>query len=466
MSQVLHIFKKDARHLWPEVLASLVLTAIFTKIYPHTWANQYDVSRLLEITSSVVTVLVPVSWWLMVTRLVHGEALVGDRQFWITRPYQWRKLLTSKFLFLAVFLYLPILIAQSVLLREAGFRPLSYLPGLFFNLLLTTLILIVPIMAIATVTSGFAKAVLSLLAVIGYVVGMAALSSLWDASNPDTFGDIVFPIVLCSLVISTVLVQYANRNVRLSRWLLVAAAVLGGLSALPWQEEPFVRIEYPAPSASTLPPVHLEFDPSRQVAAFGSSDEKELVVRFPIVVAGLAAGTAVHGEGIMVMISALNGLHWSSSWQSDGQYQTPTGATSSIDVKINRTFLEKVRDVPVRVEIIRAISRIRAGATTSSTMQNDEFASPDGGICSLRSDELFFVDDVQVRHAATASDQFHRHVVTPAMLAGPVCGQYICPSLGLDGQRGQRSRRLRNYVGLDDLPLLSRSGLRRNRKAR
>jgi len=28
--------------------------------------------------------------------VVHAESLVGDRQFWITRPYEWKKLLTAK----------------------------------------------------------------------------------------------------------------------------------------------------------------------------------------------------------------------------------------------------------------------------------------------------------------------------------------------------------------------------------
>ena len=32
MSQVLHIFKKDARHLWPEILISLALTAAFVRV--------------------------------------------------------------------------------------------------------------------------------------------------------------------------------------------------------------------------------------------------------------------------------------------------------------------------------------------------------------------------------------------------------------------------------------------------
>jgi hypothetical protein len=37
--------------------------------------------------------------------VIHAEALVGDRRFWLTRPYEWKKLLGAKALFLLVFLY-------------------------------------------------------------------------------------------------------------------------------------------------------------------------------------------------------------------------------------------------------------------------------------------------------------------------------------------------------------------------
>src|SRR5205814_2563869 len=85
-----------------------------------------------------LVVLVPISWWLLIARLVHGERLVGNTQFWLTRPYEWPKFLAAKLLFLAAFLYLPFFIAQCVLLAEGGFNPTSYLPGLFYNLLLAT----------------------------------------------------------------------------------------------------------------------------------------------------------------------------------------------------------------------------------------------------------------------------------------------------------------------------------------
>jgi hypothetical protein len=115
MKQILHIFAKDCRHFWPEILISVALVGALVWIYPSTWLSKsglYAVAggaflpSMLEagVLAVLLTVLVPVSWWLLIARVIHAEALVGDRQFWVTRPYEWKKLLGAKALFLAVFL--------------------------------------------------------------------------------------------------------------------------------------------------------------------------------------------------------------------------------------------------------------------------------------------------------------------------------------------------------------------------
>ena len=187
MKQILHIFAKDFRHFWPEILISLALVGALVWIYPSTWLSQnglYAVSggaflpSMLEagLLAGLLTVLIPVSWWLLIARVIHAEALVGDRQFWVTRPYEWKKLLGAKVLFLAVFLYLPLLIAQCLLLFRAGFHPLSFFPGLLFNLLLITAVIVLPLLAITTVTATFAGLTLTLLAGLVCFIGYIAIS--------------------------------------------------------------------------------------------------------------------------------------------------------------------------------------------------------------------------------------------------------------------------------------------------
>ena len=37
MNQIVHIFRKDTRHCWPEIVLSLAITAALVCIYPLRW---------------------------------------------------------------------------------------------------------------------------------------------------------------------------------------------------------------------------------------------------------------------------------------------------------------------------------------------------------------------------------------------------------------------------------------------
>jgi len=107
VKQVLHIFGKDMRRFWPEILISLAITAAFARIYPILWLpeNNTGVGMLgvhnsqFRILANALLILMPVTWWILIARVIHSESMVGDKQFWLTRPYDWPKLLASKLLF-------------------------------------------------------------------------------------------------------------------------------------------------------------------------------------------------------------------------------------------------------------------------------------------------------------------------------------------------------------------------------
>src|SRR5439155_3795138 len=129
MKQVLHILKKDIRRHWPEILLSLAVLAAYVWNEPDQWVpRELSENRLRNFLTGALTVTVVVSWCMLVVRVVQGEKLVGDRQFWVTKPYDWKKLLAAKLLFMIAFISVPTLIAGSVLFAKAGFG--SPLPAL------------------------------------------------------------------------------------------------------------------------------------------------------------------------------------------------------------------------------------------------------------------------------------------------------------------------------------------------
>jgi len=89
----------------------------------------------------------PLSWAFLIVQVIHGEMLAGHRQFWITRPYEWKKLLAAKVLFMVSTINLPVLVADVYVVHKAGFHlSSSIFPGLMLKQL-SLVCLMLPIIA-------------------------------------------------------------------------------------------------------------------------------------------------------------------------------------------------------------------------------------------------------------------------------------------------------------------------------
>src|SRR5437879_9752102 len=140
MRHTLHIFKKDSRHLWKEILVVTTMIAAFAYLgsprRPVLTAYALPIDRL----DAIYRLLLPLAWWYLIAAVVHGEPISCDRQFWLTRPYRRGSLLAAKVLFVLVFLNLPMLLADCVILAAHGFNDCSYLHGLIVRKFLLLLV--------------------------------------------------------------------------------------------------------------------------------------------------------------------------------------------------------------------------------------------------------------------------------------------------------------------------------------
>src|SRR6185437_13426876 len=171
MKQILHIFKKDIRHHWPEIVLSLTILAAYVWNEPDQWVPRgVSENRLRDVLAGALTIAVVVSWCVLAVRVVQGEKLVGDRQFWVTKPYDWKKLLAAKLLFMLAFISVPTLVAGSVLFAEAGFgSPLPALFAIFSAQAASIVTITIVATALATVTASITQFLLALLAVGAYI---------------------------------------------------------------------------------------------------------------------------------------------------------------------------------------------------------------------------------------------------------------------------------------------------------
>ena len=395
MKQVLHIFAKDARHLWVEISISVAITAAFALAYPAQWraaeaypsqAIGYATGSVARLFDSVLYLLVVIGWWLLISNLIHDEKLVGDRQFWLTRPYEWKKLLAAKLLFLLVFLYLPLLIVQCALLVAAGFSPFSYLAGLLFNLLLISGILILPLVAIATITSNFARMTLVLLGILLSIAAFFALASrvnLGTMTLPwETSTNIVLVICLCA---AAVVSQFVSRNTRTSVLLLVAFPVLYlciGEIIVPSQA--LVNRSYPFSAAPSGAPVQLSYSPSgfNNPATYVGRLPREVAIQIPLEVSGVADQSVVALDAIRATVETAGGFRWNSAWQLLYVNKiSPVEKMAHIGFTMPLAVYDQIQSAPLTVHLTLALTQARAGKVSSVSLPTGSFSVPDFGSC-------------------------------------------------------------------------------------
>jgi hypothetical protein len=390
MNQPGHIFAKDVHHLRWEIAISLALTLAYVVIVPAEWNNQPGgpaqvvATQELRFLAGVLNLLIGVSWWILITRVVQSESLVGDRQWWITKPYQWGKLLSAKLLFLAAFVFLPIVIAKAVILAEGGFTPFAHLPGLGYSLVAFAAFLILPLLAIAAVTSTFGRATLTTLGVLVAFIALEALASVFVTGgfSVDWSGWMALALLL-GAVCAGVGLQYARRKTWTARVTLAAGLVLVCAATAIAGSSALMAVTYRQSGA----PLQLSYNPDAQGNSFTQWAGRRLIgVSVPIRVSGIAAGTAVDLNAVQLTAEAADGRRWTSKWVQLGgtryRAETDPDLAAPLPLQIDRTFFGAEQKKPVTLHLRFAVEELRAGTRFSVAMPTHDFAVPGFGICA------------------------------------------------------------------------------------
>jgi hypothetical protein len=250
LPQPLHIFRKDATHLWPETLIVVALFVAFAFAAPSRWATS-PYGAGLQILSLLLKLLMPLSWLVLIARLIHDEPLVGDRQFWTSRPYHWATLLAAKILYLVVFLYVPFFVMQAYLLKHAGLYPSLAIPALLHNLLLLTVVIVIPLTAIAAVTGTFARMLLASVGAFLYILILAVgfFFIMFERMIPPSVTP--FAVTIFILLPAAALVyQYATRKTTTTRLALAAVPLVIFLLLIVSPSAALIRSAYPVTGSS------------------------------------------------------------------------------------------------------------------------------------------------------------------------------------------------------------------------
>ncbi len=387
MNQVWNIFRKDFRHHWREIAASVALMGGFVWVQTREWTQQYRMvygaaSAAYEILSGLLVPLVPIAWMFLIVRAVQGESLVGDRQFWVSRPYDWKKLLATKALFVLVFVSLPLFITDFFLLAMAGFRPWTYIVGLLWLQLIWILLLLLPTAALATVTASIGQMLLALLFIVLFAIGMSVLSSVVPNSSFSGPGGPVYLLLILITAIAVILLQYSRRKTAQARWLIagLAAAIALIMAATPYRT--LIARKYPLASGGSFPlqlaplPSHA---PAPDDAIYAGN---EVPIDLPFSLSGLPKDSFVELDGIILTLTNAQGGHWDSGWDGRSTLLFQDQKTTGIALNLSRDVFDRMKSSPVNARLLLAFTLFHDKQPRPFTVPRGEFAMPDLGLCS------------------------------------------------------------------------------------
>lgn len=180
--QAVHIFRKDMRHLRWEIAGVLVLTLLLALTGAQSWEAVQERGGVDYDSEGPVSVMLLVAWTMLVARVIQTDAVPGDRQFWLTRPYSRVGLALSKALFLAAFIVAPFLLAQAAIVLWTGLPLFSYLGGLLWNQVLLTVLVLLPTAAVAALTRNLAQ-------FLPAAIVTGGLLAVLVSDQPRSFGD-------------------------------------------------------------------------------------------------------------------------------------------------------------------------------------------------------------------------------------------------------------------------------------
>ena len=421
MNQILHIFRKDVKHTRWEILASLALLGLYTWHEPRTWSplRAYAVlPPFLDFVWGILPGLVPISWCFLIVRAVQDESLVGDKQFWVTRPYDWYKLLAAKVLFILAFVNLPLFIADVILLKEGGFSPASHIAGLLSLQATMTVLVFLSVMAAASITPNIGQFLLLLLAVALCAIAIGSIqAAVPNASMPaGAFPGALIAILIFATLVFVVIWQYLRRAVWQSRAALIGAllAIVAILIATPYRF--LIANEYPLPENGQPNLLQFSFDaeaPHSSKFKEPSPQQRDVDIQLPLRVSGFKDDLIVV-RGIFVDIQTADGFRANSKWQPEFTLLQPQDDHWSANFSLDRKIYHRIEASPVNLHVSLALSSYKQENEQNVTALPNEFDIPEIGKC-------------EIVRAETPALQCRAALKSPAFLATLEASNATCP---------------------------------------
>jgi hypothetical protein len=475
-----HIFKKDARLLWP--LAVGVASVHFLFEAALLELGHFGDGTLASLMSFIFIIAFLGSGFL-IAAAVHLDAIPGAREDWLARPVKRRDLLLAKLLFAVVAVEAPIFAADLMQCLANGF-PISESLGasgsrsvyLFAGFCL-------PILALASLTKSFmetmAGGIAASFGVAGFIV-LAERSQRYNIILPTGAGWTAESACLAVALIGAIAVlglQYFRRKTTPAIWLAGTAGLLCLLTGfIPWQVA-FAIQQRHAASPGTGSSIGIAFDPmseksdpgqlgrpgkaSRDGSGRGGRLADTVFVDLPLRIAGLpddavlsadrSEARLIGADGGAEILGPANRLEIRSEGQS-------VDRRARQGIPVDGAVYSRFKSQPVRLEIDYSLTLFRLADSYAIPALGGNQRTPDAGWCMteineartyvrlncLKPGKLPSYATVLLEH--TASGRRNPEQAFGHADYSPYFGQYLCDAISRFGA---------------DLPFRDPSGLAR-----
>jgi hypothetical protein len=387
MKQIFHILRKDLRRLWIEIL--LVLLAVVTSVRVNWLQTHPDPPTQWYLRDLLVTLMLFFVWWFTIARLIQEESLVGDRQFWITRPYERSKLFAAKLLFFVLVICLPYFVAIQISLKLGGAALAPNAAESIGEMLGFTVVISLPVAALATITRKISHWLIAAVGLLICFIAFAGFDSSIERSNVSAASDSVEFLefgtffILCATI---VVIQYARRKTWAS-WLLMAFAI--GFNPFIMAAAPYRNLlerKYVLLPSTHEPILHasvIEFSEQKEPEPLDPK-VKKLYLYFPLRVSDLRQKHILDLNAVAIVIDTQDGFHWQSEWQNNSGHLYSYTATIQIPVLMDRQIYDQVHLAKSQVRLLFAVTDLEETESYKIVAKRD-FDVPKFGHCWLGS---------------------------------------------------------------------------------
>ncbi len=401
MREALWILRKDVdQRKWP--LCGF-LALLFVRMAIDVVLPRHTEFMIAQMALGLVFVLGAIG---LIYDAVRQERMVGDTQYWLTRPFPRFSILAAKGMFVGLFVLLPLIVTGILAVALNGLMPAAF-PPLAWLMLLTTAF----VAAAASVTRNTVQFVLGAIAYLVFsLLANAALVQLFGVdlswSSAQTVRSAVEVIIFLGTIAASLALQYGHRATALSRTVLIAG-ILATVIGLPGWRTAFTLLEKQT-GAGPGSGVALAFDSARsaEISAgpwMNMTNRNVVGVRIPIRITGVPEGATLTSERVRATIDTARGEHWDSGWRADGgvienrqaamrrisgmrmESNRVTGwGNDWVELNIDRDFYDsaKLKDSSARLNTTIAFTALKPRRVAVMPIPATAYHTQTGSLCS------------------------------------------------------------------------------------